>query len=49
MHHLLAVGAPRWAPSLAPGVPAPPARHPSPRHPAIWADSPGVLSVLQKR
>ena len=29
-----AVGAARWAPCLAPGVPAPLARHPSPRRPA---------------
>ena len=29
-----AVGAARWAPCLAPGVPAPLARHPCPRHPA---------------
>jgi hypothetical protein len=34
MRHLPAVGAARWAPCLAPGVPAPLARHPSPRHPA---------------
>jgi hypothetical protein len=34
MRPLLAAGAARWAPCLAPGMPAPLARHPSPRHPA---------------
>ena len=34
MRPLLAAGAARWAPCPLPGVPAPLARHPSPRRPA---------------